>query len=75
MLRFARASTILARVQLPECASAQFSRVLLASAMVQKADAGAPAKFRWIRSEKTVTGELVRGLQVLQPVKFFVSDS
>ena len=44
--------------------------------MVKKtADAGAPAKFRWMRSEKTVNGELVHGLQVLQPVKFFVSDS
>ena len=41
----------------------------------KKADAGAPAKFRWIRSEKTVNGEVQHGRQVLCPVKFFVSDS
>ena len=65
--------------QLPDawCASESplFKGFVFASAMVQKADAGAPAKFRWMRAEKTVNGQVVSGLQVLQPVKFFVSDS
>ncbi|OLP95130.1 hypothetical protein AK812_SmicGene22763 [Symbiodinium microadriaticum] len=39
------------------------------------ADAGAPAKFRQIEGEKVIAGQRVHGVQVLRPVRFFVTES
>lgn len=40
-----------------------------------KADANAPAKFRQMDSERVHNGVTQQGVQVLQPLRFFVPDS
>lgn len=39
------------------------------------ADAGAPARFRQMDTEKVVFGQCIHGVQVLRPVRFFVTES
>lgn len=44
-------------------------------AAAKGADVNAPAKFRQMDSERTHCGVKQRGVQVLQPLRFFVPDS